>query len=150
MIAAGVITGLAAAGLSALLGTTPAAAVPCANPLAQVVHAAGWRGHDARVAWAIAMRESKGQPGVISSTGDVGLFQFNRAAHGGQPWWNTQRLLTAEYNAAVAYQLSQAGRTFYPWDIDGKGRHLGRYTSTTTYQVYVYWYDRHPKACRRG
>lgn len=121
---------------------------PCKNRLAQTIHAAGFRGDNAREAWAIAMRESRGHPRVISSTGDYGLFQLNRAAHGGQPWWDSQRLLTPAYNARIAYKLSDGGRTWYPWDISGRGEHLGRYTSTETYRVYRFWHARYPKACR--
>jgi len=139
---------IAALGLAAGLAASPAAAVPCANPLAVVIHEAGFRGENAREAWAIAMRESRGQARVISATNDYGLFQLNYSAHHRQPWWDSQRLLTPLYNAKVAYKLSQGGRTWYPWDIDGQGRHLGRYTSTATYRVYRHWYARYPQACR--
>jgi hypothetical protein len=146
-----VIAALTAAVLSLpvlLGGVAVPAEAPCRDDLARVVHAAGWRGDDARIAWAIGMRESRGHERLISSTGDFGIWQLNRAAHSDQPWWDSRRLLTAAYNAKVAYRLSQGGKTFYPWDISGRGEHLGRYTSSTTYAAFVHWYDRYPKACR--
>ena len=78
--------------------TKPKKKWQCKNALARRLHSAGFRGDNLRQAWAIAMRESGGNSKSISSTGDYGVFQFNRAAHHKQSWWNSQRLLTSDYN----------------------------------------------------
>ena len=121
---------------------------PCKNWLAKSLKKAGFKGNGLRIAWAIAMRESGGRANAISSTGDYGVFQFNRAAHSSQPWWNTAKMLERDYNIMIAYQMSQGGKTFYPWDIDGKGRHKGNYTSSGVYNKYKSWYEKFPISCK--
>ena len=116
----------------------------CKNWLVRELKQAGFKGKGLKIAWAIAMRESGGRANAISSTGDYGVFQFNRAAWGSQPWWNTTRLLTRDYNIMIAYRISQKGKTWYPWDISGNGSHLGRYTSYGTYSVFKKWYNKYP------
>ena len=116
----------------------------CTNWLVNDLKKAGFKGKGLRIAWAIAMRESGGRANAISSTGDYGVFQFNRAAWSDQPWWNTTKLLTRDYNIMIAYRISQHGKTFYPWDIDGQGRHKGAYTSDSVYAKYKSWYNKYP------
>ena len=116
----------------------------CKNWLVRELRTVGFRGKNLREAWAIVMRESGGRADAISSTGDYGMFQFNKAAWGGQDWWNTSKLLTKRYNAQVAYRISQGGKTWYPWDIDGQGRHKGNYTSSSVYKKYSYWNKIYP------
>lgn len=116
----------------------------CKNWLVRELKEAGFKGKGLRIAWSIAMRESGGRANAISSTGDYGVFQFNRAAWGGQPWWNTTKMLDRDYNIMIAYRISQHGKTWYPWDISGKGQHLARYTSGGTYAVYKKWYNKYP------
>jgi hypothetical protein len=116
----------------------------CKNWLVRELRAVGFRGENLREAWAIVMRESGGRANAISNTGDYGMFQFNRAAWSGQDWWNTEKMLTKRYNAQIAYKISKGGKTWYPWDINGKGKHLGRYSSSGVYQKYVSWYNKYP------
>lgn len=116
----------------------------CSDRVVNVLHSAGFRARALRIAYGIVMRESKGQPTQISRTYDYGLFQFNRAIWGRATWWHSTRLLDPTYNAAAAWRISQHGHTFYPWDISGKGRHLGRYTSTITYRVFVQYVKAFP------
>lgn len=116
----------------------------CKNWLVRELKQAGFKGRGLRIAWAIAMRESGGRANAISSTGDYGVFQFNRAAHSDQPWWNSAKMLDRDYNIMIAYEISQEGKTFYPWDIDGKGRHKGNYTSNGVYNKYKSWYKKYP------
>ena len=159
--AALVITLTASSASSAVDATQPAAvavvyhsAVPavlakkkkskCKNVLAQRLQRAGFHGVNLREAWAIAMRESGGNPRSISSTRDFGVFQFNESAWHRATWWNPKKLLTADYNIGVAYRISRGGKTWYPWDIGGTGQHLGRYTSSGTYAVYKKWYRLYP------
>ena len=117
---------------------------PCKNWLVRELKEAGFKGKGLRIAWAIAMRESGGRADAISSTGDYGVFQFNRAAHSKQPWWNTEKLLTRDYNIMVAYNMSQEGKTFYPWDIDGKGNWKNTWSTSGSYQSYAKWYKKYP------
>ena len=116
----------------------------CKNWLVRELKQAGFKGKGLKIAWSIAMRESGGRANAISSTGDYGVFQFNRAAWGSQPWWNTTKMLDRDYNIMIAYRISQKGHTWYPWDISGKGEHLGRYTSSGTYSAYKKWYNKYP------
>ena len=119
----------------------------CNHWLAKLLYKTGYRGKNLREAWAIVMRESGGREDAISATGDYGMFQFNKAAWGNQEWWDTELLLTREYNAEVAFEISDGGRTWYPWDIDGKGRHKANYTSSYVYEKYVSWYEKYPEYC---
>ena len=116
----------------------------CKNWLVKVLRESGFRGKGLRISWAIVMRESGGKADSISSTHDYGMFQFNYAAWHKQAWWNSKKLLTRSYNASVAYKISQGGKTFYPWDIDGAGRFKARYTSKATYKKFKEWYDLYP------
>ena len=97
-------------------------ATKCRNTLVRTLRSAGFRGENLREAWSIAMRESGGRASAVSPTRDYGLFQFNRATFAKQDWWDSSRLLTAEYSAQLAYRYSQGGRTWYLWGLDGKGR----------------------------
>lgn len=88
----------------------------CKNKLANWIYDAGFRGHNIREAWSIAMRESNGIPTTISGS-DHGLFQFNYGAWGGQSWWDTASLLTPEYNAKIAFKMSNGGKSWIPWGM---------------------------------
>ena len=116
----------------------------CTNQLADQLHNAGFTGRSLPIAWAIVMRESHGHANEISATHDYGLFQINRAAYRNAPWWNSKKLLTPGYNAAVAFDLTQGGKTFYPWDISGNGKHLNRYSSKATYNKFKGWLIKFP------
>lgn len=136
--------------LAAALVVSPAPQVEhhrCNDPLAKSIYEQGFRGKNVKEAWAIAMRESGGRPNAVSSTGDYGVFQFNRAAHGRQSWWDTRKLLTRDYNVRVAYRMSVGGKWWGPWDLSGSGRWLGKYTPASVGAKYTYWYDKFPKKC---
>lgn len=106
---------------------SPVAVRPAVN-LIQVLQNAGFRGPALQKAWAIAMRESGGNPRAFNgnaSTGDksYGLFQINmlgalgpaRLREYGLP--NEQALLNPEVNARVAYKMSKGGTDFGAWGI---------------------------------
>lgn len=116
----------------------------CKNWLVQELYKAGFRGKNLREAWAIVMRESGGRADAISPTHDYGMFQFNYAAWHKQDWWNTKKLLTKQYNAKVAYNISDGGRTWRAWDIDGQGHHKNIWTPRSVYNKYVQWYKKYP------
>lgn len=125
---------IAEAALAAVVHLAPA----CTDPTVRLLHSVGFRGRALKYAYGIVMRESRGNPLAISPRrADFGLFQFNRAAWARANWWDERQLLDGAYNAGVAYKLSQGGRTFYPWDITGRGYHSKRYSSTSTYRVFV-------------
>jgi Lysozyme like domain len=130
--------------IEAALAAVVHMAPTCTDPVVTVLQSAGFRGRALRYAYGIVMRESKGHARAISRTGDYGLFQFNRAAHSRSDWWHSTRLLDPSYNAAVAWRISQGGRTWYPWDISGRGTHLGRYSSSATYRVFVQYVKAYP------
>lgn len=131
----------------AVVKKKPVITFECKHRLARDLYDAGFRKNGLRIAWAIAMRESGGRANAISSTGDYGVFQFNRAAWSKQPWWDTSKMLDRDYNIMIAYKISQKGRTFYPWDIDGRGRHKSNYTSSSIYNRYKSWYAQYPEYC---
>lgn len=139
--------------LAAAIAVTPVPAKadtiaqPCKNPLVKALHLAGFKGKNLKEAWAIAMRESGGRPDAISATGDYGVFQFNKAAHGRQDWWHTKKLLTRDYNVKIAFRMSKGGKWWGPWDMSGSGEHLGRYTPSSVGHKFDYWYERFPKRC---
>lgn len=116
----------------------------CRDRTAQVLYDVGFRGPALRTAWAIVMRESGGRPDAISATGDYGIFQINRRTYGSEPWWSDKAMLDRAYNAKIAFELSDGGRTFYPWDIDGGRAHIGRYSSSGVYRVFVAWLPKFP------
>ena len=131
---------IAEAALAAVVQLAPA----CTDRVVNVLHSAGFRGRALRYAYGIVMRESKGHARAISPTSDYGLFQFNRATWSKSTWWHSTRLLDPTYNAAVAWRVSQGGSTWYPWDISGNGQHLGRYSSRSTYRVWVQYVKAYP------
>jgi Lysozyme like domain len=131
---------IAEVALAAVVHLAPA----CTDRVVNILHSAGFRGQALHYAYGIVMRESKGHARAISPTSDYGLFQFNRAAWSSESWWHSTRLLEPAYNAAVAWRLSQGGRTFYPWDINGRGQHLGRYSTGSTYRVFVDYVKAYP------
>lgn len=86
----------------------------CKNQLAKWIYGAGFRGHNIREAWAIAMRESNGIPTTVSGE-DYGLFQFNYSSWSNKFDWS--RILDPEYNAKAAFKLSKGGKSWIPWGM---------------------------------
>jgi cell wall-associated NlpC family hydrolase len=96
--------------------------------LVQVLQNAGFRGKGLQQAWAIAMRESGGNPQAFNgntSTGDksFGLFQINMLGGLGPARMqqyglsNEKALFDPTVNARVAYQMSKGGKDFGAWGI---------------------------------
>jgi len=142
-------------------GIVPAAAIikpPCKNRLVRILHDVGFRGENVREAWAIAMRETGGRPEVGPghpdfNGADVGLFQFNQPSYEGKWWWDTEKLVNGHYNATVAFIISDGGKTWYPWGLDGKGRTNDRVyrkiwskakIASHITEPYRYWYGQFP------
>lgn len=93
----------------------------CGNQLARTIYNAGFRGESHRVAWAIAMRESNGNPRVISPSSDYGLFQINAPSWSDEPWWDYNSMLDPDYNARIAYKMSRGGKNWAMWGLDRYG-----------------------------
>lgn len=121
---------------------------------------AGFKGQSLRVAWAIAMRESNGQPDLGPGNPhfngyDWGLFQFNKPSWGSQKWWNDKKVLDPVYNAKVAFDLSKGGTYWLPWGLtaDGKAMDPKCYPMWSAqkqmdwiWKPYKEWYDKFPLA----
>jgi hypothetical protein len=122
-----------------------AGTAPCPNPVVRVLHKAGFRGPDLRTAWAIVMRESKGNPRAISRTGDYGLAQINRRTWQHAPWWDTRKMLEPAYNAAAMWRIAEGGKTFRAWGLDGRGRkHPASPYPDATHRAYLNWWKAYP------
>lgn len=124
--------------------------------LVRVIRRAGFKGHDVRVAYAVAMRESGGDASQITNGADYGLFQFNRPSWGGSSWWNTSRILTADYNARQAYRMVMRSG-WRPWGLNRSGTavyardYQGIWSQwkidNWIWKPYRYWYNRYPGGC---
>ena len=82
----------------------------------------GWPDDRVRLAYAIAMRESNGNPNAFSryspTNSDTGLFQINEKAYGGQRWFDLNKLKDPVYNSSMAYKyVSRKGEFFLPWAL---------------------------------
>jgi len=124
------------------------------NPqqLKAVLERQGFSGEGLHVAWALAMRESHGEPGAIghvnpNGTRDHGLFQVNDI-HLGRSL-DPAVMYDPDSNAAAAFKMSSRGTNFSAWGIGTSGwaGHLMRTQPTTYAQLnaaYQQWYSRYP------
>ena len=101
------------------------------NALLTIAQDAGFSGHDAVVAAAIALAESSGNPscvGDLSITpgGSIGLWQINVRWH---PEVDASRLTDPQYNCQCAFKIYQA-RGFSPWSTYKSGAYI-EYLPTT-------------------
>jgi len=97
------------------------------NPkqLYQVLQLVGFKGHSLKVAWAVAMKETHGNPlahNFSNKTGDdsYGVFQINlygslkgRVKEFGLK--SAKQLTDPVTNASIAYSLSSGGKDWSPW-----------------------------------
>lgn len=119
---------------------------------------AGFQGQALRVAWAVAMRESSGDPtlgpGHPEYNGyDMGLFQWNRPSWSDESWWDEKRLLEPVYNARVAFKISRGGTWWLPWGLSGDGMKMdasyypmwdAEKQREWIWENYKKWYDKFP------
>ncbi len=106
------------------------------NQLKSVLKSAGFREPAIRTAYGIAMRESRGYPGVASQpnsngTRDHGLFQINDVH---RSYIDFTYIYDAVYNARVAFNMSAGGTDFSHWGIGTKG-----WAGTLKKQSPAYW-----------
>jgi len=99
-----------------------------ANQLSEILYAVGFTGSSHKIAWALAMRESRGNPlshRVVTATADnsYGLFQINMRGYLGPARAKAyhlksyDQLLDPVTNAQVAWKMSRHGTDFGPWGI---------------------------------
>ena len=133
-----------------------ATAKPCTNQLAAWLKQAGFKRKHLRVAWAVAMRESNGQPGE-STWPDLGLFQLNAPSWQGSKYWPTNVYDPVQNAKAVKRMVRAYG--WQPWGMRvSKGRvsfdysSYGGWSSWQRYNWIVEPYRRYaaqfPKPCR--
>jgi hypothetical protein len=123
---------------------------PCLSPVSKYMHAkkltpaqvydllkmVGFKGHELKVAWAVAMKESNGRPlahNYNPNTGDnsYGMFQVNLygALKGRIKQYGLKSandLKDPVINAQIAYRMSSKGKNWSPWHADPgeRDRHL--------------------------
>ena len=96
--------------------------------LAAILAHVGFRGNSHKIAWALAMRESHGNPlshnrNAATADDSYGLFQINMRGYLGKARRVTyglsrdSKLFDPLTNAWVAYRMSKGGRDFGPWGI---------------------------------
>ena len=117
-----------------------------------ILYNAGFRGDALRTAWAIAMRESSGQPGLVgpvngNGTRDYGLFQFNDVHRGG--WVDFDRVFDPVYAAEAAFRMSKGGTDFSAWALGDSGwaGQLQQRNPEVYQKLYDMWkdfYDQYP------
>lgn len=97
----------------------------CKNQLANVLYAAGFTGYSHQMAWAITMRESKGQNLDESSpwyTGALGIWQIQTSAHSGKPWWSRGAMLDPYTQSRIVYKhMTNKGKYWVPWGLNSDG-----------------------------
>ena len=106
------------------------------NQLKSVLKQAGFREPSIRTAYGIAMRESRGYPGIASKpnsngTQDHGLFQINDVH---RSYIDFTNIYNALYNTQVAYNMSSGGTNFSAWGLGTQG-----WAGTLKKQSPVYW-----------
>lgn len=104
------------------------------EPLALLLHKAGFKGQKNRIAWAIVMRESRGIPMDESNPymqGALGIWQIQTSVWQDQPWWSRDNMLDPAKQSKIVYKhLSNKGTYWQPWGISADGLSM----DTTHYQ----------------
>jgi hypothetical protein len=115
----------------------PKPAWKCKNQLAKTLYAAGFTGYSHQMAWAITMRESKGQNLDESSpwySGALGIWQIQTSAHSGKHWWSRGAMLDPYTQSRIVYKhMTNKGKYWVPWGLNPDGSlnasHYGGWSS---------------------
>ena len=153
------IAPLIAATLAASVTVAPAPAVkaePCKDRVVAWIKEAGFKGANVRVAWAIAQRESNGNPSE-SSWPDLGLMQLNAPSWQHTKYWPANVYDPVQNLTSVRKMVRDMG--WQPW-----GLRVKRGVVTYDFSAYGGWsswhhqnwivepferyYAQFPKACR--
>ncbi len=155
MIAQLIVAGLAASVIVA--PPVPAKpAKPCKDQVVAWIKEAGFQGANVRVAWAIAQRESNGNPGE-SSWPDLGLMQLNAPSWQGSKYWPADIYDPVQNLTAVRKMVRDMG--WQPWGLSVKHGKVSY--DFSSYGMWSSWqhqnwivepferyYAQFPKACR--
>lgn len=90
---------------------------------------AGIAPEEADMAAGIALAESSGQPGIISPTGDYGLWQINPRYW---PQFDRQKLLEPAYNARAMAVVARTGRGWAHWTTYRNGTWRSKVPTSST------------------
>ena len=113
--------------------------------LVQVLQYAGFKGHALKVAWAVAMKETHGNPVAHNFShwtqdDSYGVFQINlygalkgRLSHYGLK--SAKQLTDPIKNAQIAFSMSSGGKNWSPWHSNPGQR---------DYWVVKQWMDKYP------
>ena len=111
---------------------------PCR--VVKILERAGFNGQTNRIAYAIVMRESRGQNLSESSpwyTGALGMWQIQTSAHSSKRWWSRAKMLTPRKQSRIAYRhLTERGTNWAHWGINrnGTGMDLTYYSGWSSSQ----------------
>lgn len=134
---------------------TPKAKI-CNDQVVKWIKKAGFRGKNVRVAWAIAQRESNGNPNE-SSWPDLGLMQLNAPSWQGSKYWPADVYDPVQNLRAVKRMVRDMG--WQPWGLRvSKGKvsyDFSSYGSWSDWQKqnwivipFQRYYSQFPKECR--
>ena len=87
---------------------------PCNDRVVKWIRAAGFKGANVRVAWAIAQRESNGNPNE-STWPDLGLMQLNAPSWQGSKYWPADIYDPVQNLTAVRRMVGDMG--WQPWGL---------------------------------
>ena len=133
-----------------------AKAKPCKDKVVKWIKAAGFKGESVAVAWAVAQRESNGDPSE-STYPDLGIVQLNVDAWQGSKYWPANVYDPVQSFTSMRRMVNDMG--WQPW-----GMRVKRGVVSYDYSSYAGWsdwqrlnwivipferyYRQFPKACR--
>jgi hypothetical protein len=147
---------LLAGAIAVTPGVTPAKAPkPCKDRVVAWIEQAGFKDAHVRVAWAVAQRESNGNPNE-STPPDLGLMQLN-AVWQGTKYWPADVYDPVQNLTAVRRMVRDMG--WQPWGLRVKNGHVtydfSSYGGWSSWQhqnwivePFERYYAQFPKACR--
>ena len=135
---------------------TPKPKKPCKDKVVKWIKAAGFKNEKVRVVWAIAQRESNGNPNE-SSWPDLGIVQINAPSWQGGKYWPDNVYDPVQSFAAMKMMVRDMN--FAPWGLRVKRQQVtydysqyGMWDSWRRYNWIVAPFERYyaqfPKACR--
>ena len=131
---------------------------PCGDKVVKWIWAAGFRGQEIRVAWAIAQRESNGNPNE-SSYPDLGIVQLNSPSWSGTKYWPDN--IYDPVQSFTAMRKMVRDMNWQPWGLRVKNGKVsydfssyGMWSSWQHQNWIVYpfekYYDQFPGKCRKN